>query len=236
MTVLPRDVREPAWPDVLLWFETIDAIIRGLGHGLNNRALALSATIESLDPKRPMGQPLAADLRREAERLTEQLRQLRAVPFAIEREAMPLLLSDVLASAVQLHRAHATLGDLPVYLEGSSDTPPVLAPESALLHATLVTLTALKGFAAPGGVVRIAAAGSPDQAEISFLAQRDPSDEYDAARSQALIKPSALAASLLGAGLLEIEQQLGPESATIIWTLPSLKALRRRARAGAGAV
>ncbi|MDZ7630571.1 MAG: hypothetical protein U5K74_04220 [Gemmatimonadaceae bacterium] len=233
MTVPSPDAREPAWPDVQLWFETIDAIIRGLGHALNNRALALSATIESLDPKRPVGQQLATALTRESERLTEQLRQLRALPFAIEREPMPLLLRDVLSAAMHLHRSHASLGAVPVYLEGAMDAPPVLVPESALMHATLVTLTALKGFAAPGGAVRISATGTADQAVISFLAQRDPADAHDAARSQALIAPSSLAVALIGDGLVEIEQTLGPEAATIHWTLPSLKAMRRKAREAA---
>jgi hypothetical protein len=230
MTPLSGTVREPTWSDVVLWFETIDAIVRGLGHGLNNRALALGATIESLDPKRPVGQHLASGLTRETERLTDQLRQLRALPFAIEREPMPLLLRDVLSTAIQLHRAHASLGEIPAYLETSSETPPVLAPESALMHAALVTLTALKAFASPGGIVRITCSGHADQAEVTFVAQRDPTDAQDDVMSRALIKPTALTAALLSSAQLEIEQQIGPDAVTLIWTLPSLKAMRRRTR------
>ena len=230
MTAVPGSVREPVWSDVVLWFETIDAIVRGLGHGLNNRALALGATIESMDPKRPVGQQLASDLTRETERLADQLRQLRALPFAIDREAMPLLLRDVLSVAIQLHHAHASLGEIPAYLEGSAETPPVLVAESALLHAVLVTLTALKAFAAPGGIVRITCSGSADQAEVTFVAQRDPTDAHDAFTPRALIKPTALTAALLSTALLEIEQQIGRDAVTLIWTLPSLKAMRRRTR------
>ncbi len=230
MSILADTIREPAWPDVVLWFETIDAIVRGLGHGLNNRALALGATIESLDPKRPVGQQLAAALARETERLTDQLRQLRALPFAIEREPMPLLLRDVLSSAIQLHRAHASLGDIPAYLEGSAETPPVLAAESALLHATLVTLTALKGFVSPGGLVRITCSGHPDQADVTFVAQRDPTDAQDDFAQRALIRPTGLIAALLSSALLEMEQQITDDAVTLIWSLPSLKAMRRRSR------
>ena len=222
--------RDPAWPDVLLWFGTIDSIIRGLGHELNNRALALSATIESLDPKRPVGRQLATGLTREAERLTEQLRQLRDLPFAIETEPMPLLLRDVLSAAIHLHRSHVSLGAIPVYLEGTVDAPPVLAPESALVHALLVILTAMKGFASLGGVVRISFAGTPDLAEITIRAERDPTEERVAAAVAALVNPTGLASALLGTALLTIEQHISANETSVSLTLPSLRAMRRRSR------
>ena len=225
--------REPAWRDVLLWFETIDAIVRGLGHGLNNRALALGATIESLDPRRPVGEQVAGGLTREADRLTEQLRQLRSLPFAIEREAMPLLLRDVVSSAIHLHRAHVLLGDVPVYLEGTAEAPPVLAPESSMLHAILVTLTALKGFAAPGGVVRISDGGSAEAATLTFMALREPGDDTAPMPTAQLVQPTALASALLSAAQLAIEQDIGDASLTVTWTLPSLRAMRRMAKASA---
>ena len=227
--------RTPAWSDVMLWFETLDPIVKGLSHGLNNRALALSATIESLDPKRPVGQQLASGLSRESERLTEQLRQLRGLPFSIEREPMPLLLRDVMSVALHLHRAHATLGDVPVYLDGTADAPPVLAPESALVHASLVTLTSLKRYAAPGGLVRISVSGSPEQAEVRFVAQRDPSDDHGEMDAEFLIKPAALATALLESAQLEIDQRIGADIALVEWSLPSLRAMRRRARETAAA-
>lgn len=233
MTVTEAGIREPSWGDVQLWFETIDAIVKGLGHGLNNRALALSATIESLDPKRPVGQQVAGALTREAERLTELLRQLRVLPFTSDREPMPLLLRDVLTGATQLHRAHASVGDVPAYLEGSADTPPVLAPESSLLHAALVTLTALKRFAAPNGVVRISCTGTPDQAAVQFQAMRDPGDSHAPVSASAMVRPTSLAIALLGNGLLEIEQKITPDTATLTWLLPSLKVTRRRSREAA---
>ncbi len=236
MTIPLESRSEPAWPDVLLWFDTIDAIVQGLGHSLNNRALALSATLESLDPRRPVGQQTANGLSREAARLTEQLRQLRALPFGIDRESMPLLLRDVLAVALQLHQSHSKLGDVPVYLEGATDAPPVMAPESALIHATLVTLTALKGFVAPGGVVRITFSGSEELAEVRFLAQRDPDDAPAPARAEALIGPTALATALLGRSLLQIEQEITDYSSSQTWTLPSLRATRRRERKEAALV
>ena len=223
-------LREPAWRDVCAWFETIDAIIRGLGHALNNRALALSATIESLDPKRPIGNTLSVGLTREAERLTEQLRQLRALPFTVAAEPMPLLLSDVLASAIQLHRTHASLGNVPVYLEATASAPPVLAPESSLIHALLVLLSALKTHASPGGVVRIGCDGTPEAVVITFQSQRDPADAHEPSNGGALIQAAALASALLAATRLEIEQEIGPDSATVTWQLPSLKAMRKRLR------
>lgn len=222
--------REPAWPEVVTWFETIDAIIRGLGHSLNNRALALGATVESLDPRRPLGEAITTGLTRETERLSEELRQLRALPFAASAEPMPLLIHDVLATAIQLHRTHASLGQVSVYLEGSSDAPPVLAPESSLVHATLVLLTALKGHAAPNGVVRIRYSGTAEQLVVQFEAQRDAADAPDGAGGAVLIPPTALAAALLSGAQLATEQEIGPASARVTWVLPSLKAMRRRQR------
>lgn len=236
MSWAPANNRDPVWSDVQLWFETFDAILRGLGHSLNNRALALSATIESLDPKRPVGQKLVTMLTRETERLTEQLRQLRSLPFAVDREPMPILPRDTLFAAIQLHRAHSSLGEISTYLEGTADTPPVLAPESALLHATLVTLTALKSFVAPGGLVRINCSGTPDRAEIVFRAQRDPSGLHEALSGPMLVRPTALSAALLGSALLEIEQQITPDVVTLIWSLPSLKAMRRRSLEASAAI
>lgn len=232
MTVSPVATREPAWSDIVIWFETIDEIVRGLGHALNNRALALGATIESLDPKRPVGQQLTGGLVREAERLTEQLRQLRSLPFAVAREPMPLLLRDVLAAAIQLHRTHASLGGIPVYLEGSADAAPVLVPESSMIHAVLVTLSALKAFVAPGGVVRVSYGGTDERAEVAFVAERDPSDVHVGSSAAALMPPTALAVALLGGAGLETEQRIGPESARATWELPSLRETRRRQRAG----
>jgi hypothetical protein len=225
--------REPAWRDVVLWFETIDAIVRGLSHALNNRALALGATIEAFDARRPLGVQVADGLSREAERLTEQLRLLRSLPFAVEREAMPLLLRDVTALAIHLHRSHSVLGDVPVYLEGSSETPPVLAPESSMLHALLVTLTALKAFAAPDGVVRVTYAGTADVAELRLIALRDPSDDGATPWTTDLVRPTALAAALLSGAQLRIDQSIGASAATVVWTLPSLRAMRRMAKAAA---
>ncbi len=222
--------REPAWADVLTWFETIDAIVRGLGHSLNNRALALGATVESLDPRRPLGEAITTGLTRETERLSEQLRQFRALPFATAAEPMPLLIRDVMASAIQLHRMHASLGQVPVYLEGATDAPPVLAPESSLLHATLVLLSALKAFVAPNGVVRVRYAGTAEQLTVTFEAQRDPSDESEGIAGVAMVRPTALAAALLGSAHLETEQRIRHDSARVTWTLPSLKEMRRRQR------
>ncbi len=226
--------RAPEWPDVLRWFETIDAIVQGMVHTLNNRALSLGATIEALDPRRPVSEPVASGLSREAQRLTEQLRQLRALPFALGSEPMPLLLGDVLGTAIQLHRSHASLGDVAVYLEAAADAPPILAPEPAFIHAVLMTLTQLKGFVAPGGVVRVACSGTADEARLTFIGERDASDPHDGS-AEAVMRPTVLTAALLGGANLEIEQRIGLASVVVVWRLPSLRAMRQKARSEAQA-
>jgi len=231
MTALVPTGREPAWRDVVAWFETIDAIVRGLTHSLNNRALALNATIESMDAKRPIGEQLTLALAREGERLTEQLRHLRALPFALDSVPMPLLPRDVITTAIELHRSHTSLGEIPVYLEGTAEAPPVLVPESPMLHAVLVTLTALKKFVAPGGVVRIRYGGTSERSEIVFSALREPgSEERDPQAALGLVRSTSLATALLTAMLLETEQRISADAAVISWGMPSLREMRRLQR------
>lgn len=229
-----------AWPDVLLWLETVDAILRGFGHGLNNRALALGATVESLDARRPLGSQATSALSREVQRLTEQLRQLRQLPFSRELEAMPILIPDVLATAVLLHRQHATVGEVSCYVAGGSDTPPVLAAESALVHAILVTMTGLKQFAGPTGVVRILHGPGPSadgtDVQVRFLAEREAllARSAEPVRPEALVRPAVVAEALLGASRPAVTQRVEPTRAEVRWVLPSLREMRRREREARG--
>jgi hypothetical protein len=101
------------------------------------------------------------------------------------------------------------------------------------MHATLVTLTALKGFAAPGGVLRVKCTGTTDQAELTFRAERETAAGRVPTASGDVIPPMALAAALLSSSALQVEQELGPEFVTVTWWLPSLKAMRRMAREAA---
>ena len=227
-----------AWPDVLLWLETIDALLRGFGHGLNNRALALGATVESLDARRPLGSQATSALSREVQRLTEQLRQLRQLPFSRELEPMPLLVPDVLGVAVQLHRAHATVGEVSCFVGGAAETPPVLVPESALVHAVLVTLTGLKHFAGATGVVRVrhqpGPAGDGSDVAIHWIAERELAGARHAepVPPDTLVRPAVIAGALLGPSAPRVTTRLALARAEVTWVLPSLRAMRRREREG----
>ncbi|MCU0626802.1 MAG: hypothetical protein MUF21_10025 [Gemmatimonadaceae bacterium] len=225
-----------AWPDVLLWMETIDALLRGFGHALNNRALALGATVESLDARRPLGSLATSALSREVQRLTEQLRQLRQLQFARQPDPMPLLLADVVPVAATLHRAHATVGDVSCYVTGAPDTPPVLVAESALVHAVLVTLTGLKLHAGPTGVVRIhhapGPAGDGREVVLDFVAEREAAAirAAEPVPAEVLVRPAVIAGVLLGASRPVVTQRVTPLRAEVRWVLPSLREMRRRER------
>jgi len=173
--------RQPAWADVLAWLATTDAIIHGLGHALNNRALAISSTIDAMDAAQPLGAELAAALTGEIQRLTGLLRALRSVPVHAAALPLPVLLKDVAATAIELHRHHASLGDVPVTLTGSDEAPPVLVVEPLFVHAMLVTLTSLKRFAGPGGAVRVTYGGTAEEAQLTMAAWRGPSGAPDGA-------------------------------------------------------
>jgi hypothetical protein len=230
----------PQWAELAFWLETSDAILRGLGHGLNNRATALSATVESLDPRRAMGSAMTASLSRESQRLSEQVQDLRLLTFGRGAEAMPLLPGDVLHSAVRLHRFHASVGEVACYLEPSSEVPPVLARESALLHASLTQLTASKSFAGRGGVVRVVLSGTSDRAEVRFIADRAvdesgamgqmPDPDASAPDPRALVLPARLAATQLAHADVQIAQDFGARRAVVQWVMPSLREMRRRQR------
>jgi hypothetical protein len=226
-----RAAREPSWSDALLWMETVDALIRGLGHALNNRALALSATLQSLDARRAVGSHTSSALMREAERLTAQLRHLRTLPFAAASAPMPLLPRDVLSTAIRLHQCHAHLGDVSCYLSGSAETPPMLVSESVMTHATLVQLTTLKQFVAPHGVVRVQYAGSANDVRIRFIAEQEALAEPRAELAQALLQPVSLVAALLARSRGHAALHVQPGRAEVVWTLPSLRAMRRQLRA-----
>ncbi len=224
--------REPAWADVLSWLETTDAITHGLAHALSNRALAISATIDAQDPAQPLGDDIATALAAEVQRLTTLLRALRAIPVHAADAPLPVLLKDVAAAAIDLHAHHATLGDVTVTLAGHDDAPPVLVVEPLFVHAMLVTLTALKRFAAPGGVVRITCGGTPDEAQLTLSATRDAGVVADGTAPPPMA-PSDLPGALLSAAGLEVEQTLGRGSCSLLWALPSLREARRRAREAA---
>lgn len=220
-------------PELAFWLETSDAILRGLGHALNNRATALSATVESLDPRRAVGSALTASLSRESQRLSDQVRDLRLLSFGVGAEVMPVLLGDVLQSAVRLHRFHTGVGEVACYLEVSSDAPPVLAREAAVLHACLAQLSASKGFAGRGGVVRVVLSGSGTRAEVRFIADRavdEPADSEAAGDPRALVLPSRLAATQMRHAGVQVAQDIGARRAVVQWVLPSLREMRQRAR------
>ena len=219
----------PAWADVLCWMETTDAIMRGLGHALSNRILAVSSTIEALDPAQAPGEETCTALSAELQRLTGELRALRALPVHAAEAPLPVLLKDVAATAIALHAHHPTLGDVTVTLTGSDETPPVLVVEPLLVHAMLVTLTALKAFAAPGGEVRLEYAGTPAEAQLTLSATRDPGRAGDVAALPAMPGGDLPMALLSGAGM-QVEQVVGRGRSAVVWALPSLREARRRAR------
>jgi hypothetical protein len=225
-----RASRDPSWSDALLWMETLDALIRGLGHALNNRALSLSATLQSLDARRAVGTQTSTALTREAERLTDHLRHLRTLPFAAGSTPMPVLPRDVLAAAIRLHRCHAHVGDVSCYLSAAPETPPILVSESEFTHTALVQLTALKQFVAPGGVVRVACTGSATDATIRFIAARDVGMPPDASAASALLRPVSLVSALLHRARGRAALHTSPSRVEVVWTLPSLRVARRALR------
>jgi nitrogen-specific signal transduction histidine kinase len=126
------------------WLATSDAVVRGLNHEFSNRlslarlAPQLSAMIETGEH----GMQQLADSGANSEDLLNLLRLYRLMVFDTSEPAEPLLVSDVVADAVDLFKHHSTFRDMEVRVIADDTIPPVLMNPGALCRAVLLLLSA----------------------------------------------------------------------------------------------
>jgi nitrogen-specific signal transduction histidine kinase len=126
------------------WLETSDAVIRGLNHEFSNR-LSLARLAPQLSAMIETGEHAMlglADTGGNSEDLLNLLRLYRLMVFESSEPAEPLLVSDVVADAVDLFNHHSTFRDMEVRVIADDTIPPVLMNPGALCRAVLLLLSA----------------------------------------------------------------------------------------------
>jgi hypothetical protein len=193
------------------WSRTVESVMRGVAHALNNRAAALSAVIElSLDPEDAdttiTGSILSSELTRVSE-LAQVVRSLGTPRSGMEAFAP----RDAVAEALAILRLHADQHERVVSLDASS-AQPIRVPRWMFVRS-LIAL----GASAPGG------AGQVTHVQIVI---REDGEDWVAVRVDGVrgvtaeVSPyAAEVAKAMGGDVLG--EGLG-------FRLPSLAALRRR--------
>jgi C4-dicarboxylate-specific signal transduction histidine kinase len=168
-------------PDAL-WLVTLNELLLGANHALNNRLTALRALVRLVEEAYGRGRledALAAELG-QLERIGELLRRL---PGHAAAKPHALHLPDTVHDVVTLFRAHAAARDLDFHLGDDSRVPPVWAEESALVRALFVVLSRSTAWASrrPGAAVAVRYTG--DEARVEVVVEAVASGEASAAPS-----------------------------------------------------
>jgi hypothetical protein len=136
------------------WLTLVDGLLRGLHHDLNNRIGSLSAMVELLQigdapADGTAFQTLAGDLAR----LGEVNRVIRLLPRDQTAGEEPLILDDVLADVLAIHRLLHDTRDVQVTLAPTRFVEPVRCERWALLHVLTILLVEAKRLARDAGAI-----------------------------------------------------------------------------------
>ena len=157
-------VAPPAQEGVDEWLELVDHALEGLHHALNNRIGSLSAVVELFQmgdlPSDGKGfENLTADLTR--------LGDCNRVIRLLSRDAMageePLILDDVLADVLAIHRFLHDVRDLPVSIVPTRYVEPVRVERWALIRVLTLLLADAKRLAKSHGASVRAVTESDEQ-------------------------------------------------------------------------
>jgi hypothetical protein len=208
------------------WLGVSDALLRGVGHALNNRAAAISAVVQVLASEAEG--PLEGALREETERLQRVVELLRLLPRRWESEPEPVLVDDVVRSAIELLVLHADLPETRYEWTTEGSLPPVLAEPSLLTHVLCLLGTAAAREAARTGARSVALRGSSTgdavRVEIS-VGEGNPAYASPDERGGSADADAAGALLARAGGSFEVETE---EGLKLSFTLPTLAAARRR--------
>jgi hypothetical protein len=160
------------------WLDLVDEALQGLHHALNNRIGSLAAFVElhqlgDLPADGSGFESLAADLAR----LEDCNRMVRLLPGDSYSGEEPLILDDVLADVLTIHRFLHEIRDLSVTIVPTRYVEPVRAPRWALVRVLALLLRDAKRVAKAVGVSVRAVSESDDQwVRVDFRVGTPPVD------------------------------------------------------------
>jgi hypothetical protein len=224
----------PASPDQL-WLELSGGLLRGLGHALSNRIGAVRAVAQVLATAGEPS-PLEAALIAETERLQRTADLLRLLPRrAAEPEAVQL--PDLVPDLIALLELHGDWFDIRYDWVVEGDPLPVRVEPSSFLHAVAIVMLAAAERADRTEERRVAARcrGSERAVEIEVRVVGEGAEETEGSEGGWRIDPAA-AGPLLAAAGGTIATAVETDGWRLTVSLPTLPELRRRERAGTGAV
>jgi hypothetical protein len=209
------------------WLVVSDALLRGVGHAMNNRAAALSAVVQVLATD-AQG-PLEGALRSETERLQRVVELLRLLPRRWDSEPEPVLVEDLMPNAIELLSLHSDLPETRYDWRADEPLPPVLAEPSLLTHVLCLLGTVAAREAAQTGARAVAFRGtstgdvvrveiSLGEANAAYAIPGEPAEATDAGAAEALLARAG------GSFRMETEGGL-----RMSFSLPTLAEARRRA-------
>src|SRR5689334_5524946 len=136
------------------WLTLVDAMLRGLHHDLNNRIGSLSAMVELLQiGDAPADGTAFATLSGDLARLGEVNRVIRLLPRDRSAGEEPLILDDVLADVLAVHRLMHETRDVQVTIVPTRFVEPVRCERWALLHVLTMLLLEAKRLAKDAGAI-----------------------------------------------------------------------------------
>jgi hypothetical protein len=208
------------------WLDVSDGLLRGVGHALNNRAAALSAVVQVLASEAEG--PLEGALRSETERLQRVVELLRLLPRRWESEPEPVLVDDLVKSAIELLALHGDLPETRYDWTADGSLPPILVEPSLLTHVLCLLGTAAAREAARNGARSVAFRGSSTAEAVRMeIAVGEGNPAYGNGDAGESLDPGAAEALLARAGgSFEMEKEGGLRMTV---SLPTLAAARRRA-------
>lgn len=136
------------------WSETMDRVIAGICHDLNDRLSSLSGLLELAELDGAIAPDLGVPLRSELDRIEDLIRLLRLLPSETPSEPEPVRLAEVIPAAVALLRRHRGLEDCSVVVDIAAD-PLVLGDWGELTRLTLLFLALIARSAHAAGSDRI---------------------------------------------------------------------------------
>jgi len=143
------------------WLTIHDDLLRGMTHALSNRVATIMAVASLVELSGADG-PSAESLRVEAERLETLLLTLRQLPRRLRAGSEPILPSDAVHSAIELHAHHPEGRDVVCHLLPDGDQMPAYADPNALQLALAAALTSAKRRAGNAGSAHVQVSSTND--------------------------------------------------------------------------